>query len=331
MSTPRKRTQDRLRPLTLALIGAGRWGTNIRRTMERLPNCHLKYVETEAWRRLLRVDDIDGTLIATPASTHARIALPFITRGIPTFIEKPMTTSVRDALRLQRAARTSGALVFVGHVHLYNPAYETAKRYAQRAGQIRYIYAEGMNNGPFRDDISCLWDWAPHDLALALDLLRREPKTVQAWGVSLLHPRKRIHDVALLHLLFPDGVEFFGTYSWLAPEKRKRFTVVGTRYTIVLDDVAKHKVTVYQDLGPQIRGRTVRPRKPMIRHQPYRTEPALERELAAFLHMIRVGSPPPSDLAQGIATIRILEAAERSLANGGTAVPYAAVSPGVRA
>lgn len=310
---PRRRSP---RP-TLALIGAGRWGANIRRTLEGLPRCRLKYVETRDWRPLLRAPHLDGVLIATPGSTHAQIALPFLERGIATFIEKPLTTSLSDARALQRAAARSGALVFVGHVHLYNPAYAATKRAARRAGRLRFIFGEGMNNGPYRMDMSCLWDWAPHDLALALDLLRTKPVAVQAQAASLLRPRRTLHDVGSVRVRFANGTEFCGVYSWLAPTKRKRLTIVGKIDTIVFDDTAEQKVAVYRGLGPRVRGRAVTRQEPAVEYPPYGSTPALTAELRAFLTCIRTGRLPRSDLDQGLATVRILDAAERSITSGG--------------
>lgn len=306
--------------VTLALIGAGRWGTNIRRTIERLPAARLVAVRTREWRDLLRRDDLDGVLIATPASTHAHIALPFIERGISTFIEKPLTVNLPDALRLQRVAARRRALVFVGHVHLYNPAYQTLKSLLPHLGRIRWVLGEGMNNGPFRDDISCLWDWAPHDLAMALDLFGETPTAVRASGTTLLRPKTRLHDVATLELRFPQGKRFLGVYSWLAPEKRKKLTVVGARDTIVFDDAAEHKVSLYERMGPTVRRGAVTRQEPRATHPPYADTPSLTAELSAFLAMIRTKRPPPSPLAQGLQTIEILDAAERSMAAGGREV-----------
>ena len=306
--------------VTLALIGAGRWGTNIRRTLEHLPGCQLKYVETRQWKRLLTVRDLDGVLVATPGSTHAEIALPFIRRRIPTFIEKPLTTSLRDALRLQTAAKKFGALVFVGHVHLYSPAYWKAKDLARRAGRIRLITAEGMNNGPYRDDMSALWDWAPHDLAMALDLVGKPPSTVQATGFSMLRPRTKLYDVATLRLEFPGSTQFLGTYNWMAPEKRKRLVIHGTRHTVIYDDVADRKVTLLNDFGPTVRGQTVQRHEPKIEHPSYRLIAPLTEELRAFVRCIRTKKRPLSDLAQGVDVVRILDAAERSIDRGGIAM-----------
>lgn len=315
-------TAARRAPLTLALIGAGRWGSNIRRTLESLPDCRLKTVVTRTWRELLGTPHLDGVLVATPASTHTEIALPFIERGIPTFIEKPLTTTLKDALRLARAAQRGKTPVFVGHIHLYNPAYAAVKKLLPRIGDIRFLVGEGTNNGPFRTDVSALWDWAPHDLALALDLLQKPPISVTASAAAALRPRTKLHDVATLQVRFAGGASLFGMYSWLFPEKRKRLTIVGTKSTAVFDDAAGKKVTFYERLGPVRQREMIMRREPRVTHPPYPATPPLTAELSAFLAMVRTGRQPASPLAQGIAVVRILDAAERSL-RGGAMVKFA--------
>lgn len=296
-----------MKTFTLALIGRGRWGSNIQRTLASIPDVILAASVSHDWRPLLKRRDLDGVLIATPASTHAAIAAHFLRRGIPLFIEKPLTSSLRDARVLQRAAQRHRTPVMVGHVHLYNPAYQAAKRGLRHAGRIRWIFGEGMNQGPIRDDISCLWDWAPHDLSMTLDLLGEEPVAVQATGAALLRSRTRLYDIATLSLRFPSGVRFIGIYSWLAPTKRKRLTIMGDRRSIILDDTAKRKVTV------------ITPERPPVFPR-YAAAPPLTAELQAFVRMLRTHARPVSNLAQGVAVVRILDAAEKSIRADGKSV-----------
>jgi predicted dehydrogenase len=55
-------------------------------------------------------------IVASPAPTHHDIALPFLNRGIPVLIEKPLASNVADARGIVAAAAKSGALVKVGYV-----------------------------------------------------------------------------------------------------------------------------------------------------------------------------------------------------------------------
>ena len=83
-----------MKTVRLAQIGLGAWGKNIEKTLRALSGCELAYTATEDWRELLDKKDIDGAVIATPPATHAEIAIAFLQRGVPVFIEKPDRKSV---------------------------------------------------------------------------------------------------------------------------------------------------------------------------------------------------------------------------------------------
>ena len=57
------------------------------------------------------------------------------------------------------AAQSSaeGAIVFVGHIYLFHPAFLTALDLLPDLGPVRYVLCEGMNSNPRRDS-SVLWD-----------------------------------------------------------------------------------------------------------------------------------------------------------------------------
>lgn len=285
--------------MKLALIGLGRWGTNIKQTLEEM-GVEVVVDKTES---------ASGVLIATPGSTHAEVALPFIKQGLPVFIEKPMTTSLQDAKKLATAAKKSGSLVFVGHLHLYNPAFLKAKALIKKAGKIRYVSFEGMNWGPFREDMSAWWDWAPHDISMALDLFG-QPKSIQAWGE---------YDWAVAKLEFlntpkvarsdSSGVAKRGSFSavmhvtTLSAEKRKRLTVAGTKHSVVFDDTAEKKVSVHE------RGH--------VSYPDYGKTMPLSAELKAFLEMIKTKKSPKTDIQNGLDVVKIIDAGERSMKTGG--------------
>lgn len=318
--------------LRIGLFGLGRWGTNILNTLKGMKGVevvvfdptqnpsHPPLVPTSPKGFAGRGrGEFDGVIVATPGSTHAKVALPFIKAGIPTYIEKPLTISLADARKLERAAKKSGAIVFAGHLHLYNPAYQVAKKAAQKAGKIRYLLFEGMNNGPFRDDMSAMWDWASHDVYLAIDLMNDVlPTQVQAWGIKTLRPQTSLYDWASIKLTFPNHVEAVSTTSWLAPEKRKKVTIVREKDSIVFDDTQpSHKVLVYKGMGPTVRGTAVERREPKISYPHYSSKQALRAELEAFISTIKTGKQPVTGLEQGIGVVRVLAAAEKSIKRDG--------------
>ena len=255
-----------------------------------------------------------------PIVTHATLALPFISKGIPVFIEKCLTDSVADARRLEIAARKSGSLVHVGHVHLHNPAFLKAKELAPSLGPIRYLMFEGMSNGPVRSDASVLWDWLPHPLSMALGLFQRGPKSAQAWGINLLRPRsKTLYDLGVARFDFKDAT-LLCTVNWVAPEKRTKMTIVGRKSTLVHTDTDPRKLALYEGMGPAVDGSKVTPQIPAITHPPYESGWPLEYELRAFVAAIRKESHDRSELEFGRRIVELVEAAHESIKKGGRKV-----------
>src|SRR5258708_8764255 len=97
---------------TLALIGKGRWGTNYLNEVKKIPNSKIKYVKTYNYKDILKYDDIDGIIIATPAETHVEIINAFPNKFL--LVEKPLTTSLSSALAIINKN------IMVGHTYLFN-------------------------------------------------------------------------------------------------------------------------------------------------------------------------------------------------------------------
>jgi len=276
--------------IRVALIGAGRWGGNILNTLKKIPGCEVVAVattgrQTEALQKL----ELDAVVVATPGSTHTKVALPFLRNGLPVFIEKPMALTIRDAERLKQVAEKNNVHIFVGHIHLYNPAYKTLKRELKKIGQINSIVGESMSGGPIRDDMSVLWDWGPHDVSMVLDIVGSLPNKVKAIGDDL-----QTH--AKLTFSGTKKITAYLTTSWLSAEKRKRLTVIGTKGTLVFDDYAAKKVTLLRG------GKATYPR--------YGNQSPLEAELRTFLRSIKEKSAPISDAQNGLDVVRVLAAVE---------------------
>lgn len=289
--------------MRLGLIGVGRWGKNIARTLQEFPEVELVTEDVSA-------AELEGVLIATPGSTHASVAEPYIKKGLAVFVEKPFTTSLAEAERLEQLANESGAVVQVGHIHLFNPAYRVAKSLVPAVGKTRFILCEGMNNGPVRDDLSAMWDWAPHDVAVLLDLMGGRPQQVQAWGFDWLRPGQNLFDAAVIHYRFPAGTEAVSVVSWMMPEKRKRITMVGEQDKIVFDDTAEKKVTYWAGSRPGS----------VVSYPNYLAAAPLKMELTAFMEAVKTRQVPLAGLSHAVDSVRVLAAAEKSIKLDGAAV-----------
>jgi predicted dehydrogenase len=283
--------------LRLGLVGRGRWGRNIERTLASFSDVSVVPIP----RRGCRPGAFDGVLVATPSATHAEVALPYIEAGIATFIEKPMATSVGDADRIRDAAARSGASVFVGHVFLYNPAFLTALRLLPELEPIRYLHCEGANNNP-RADSSVLWDWLPHDLSMARKIFDRDASVVKAW--KLLGQVRA--EVAVSIFQFGD-VSVVSTMSWHSSVRARKATIVCEKATLVFDDRADRRLALYGKNGK-------------VSYPSYSDEPPLTREIEAFLQTVRSKRMDAPHLEIGLGVVRAIAAAERSIEADGQTV-----------
>lgn len=244
----------------LGLIGAGRWGRNYIRTITGLDEVHLTAVasrnpETASliaagcrvlvdWRQLLREKDIDGVVIATPAPQHAEMLGAAIAAGLPALVEKPLTLDPAEAVGLRNAAISKGGFFMVGHTHLFHPAYLELRARAADYGSVRAIRSEAGNYGPYRPDTPVLWDWGPHEVALAMDLMGAMPEEVRARVTERRRVEDGIGEIIEMSLRFPGSVQAEMRFGNLMP-KRRWFAAHLEKAVLVYDDLSPAKLTVH--------------------------------------------------------------------------------------
>ena len=185
-----------------------------------------------------------------------------------------------------------------------------------------------MNLGLHQRDVSVLWDLGPHDFSILRYWLEERPETVAACGRDAVV--EGIADVAFLSLRFGSGTLANIEMSWLAPSKLRRTVLVGSDKMVVYEDGAPEPVRVF-DRGVVYRD----PETFGEYHLSYRTgdivsphldgsEP-LAVEIDDFIDSVRAGSPREEQLELALDVVRMIEAAETSLVDGGE--PVAVESP----
>jgi predicted dehydrogenase len=333
----------------IGVIGAGAWGMNHVRTFAGLAECNLAAVSDnrpkvlEGLQRshpslrvyadgteLVRSEDIDAVVIATPSPAHAPLAKAALEAGKHVLVEKPMALSVADAEACVKLAARNGKVLMVGHLLLYHSAVMYLRQLIDSGelGDPRYVYCERVNLGTIRKDENALWSFAPHDLSVAAFLLGTDVADVSARGAAYLQPG--VHDVVFTNIRYRDGRMANIHVSWLDPHKSRRIVLVGSKKMAVFDDMAAEKIRVYDkgaDKVPAAVGYeehlTVRSGDILIPH--IKLEEPLKVEAKHFLACIRDEKTPRSDGANGLLVVKLLEAAQRSLDQGGLPVQFSSL------
>jgi predicted dehydrogenase len=332
-----------VRRIRVAAVGAGNWGRNHVRNLAALPEAELVAVcDIDESRRALiqrqypavkvtsdsaeALDLAEAAVIATPAASHAPLAIQAIERGVPILVEKPFALSVRDAESVAELAETKGVPVVVGHLLLFHPAVERLKQLVDggELGELYYLYSQRVNLGQVRPDENALWSFGPHDTAVALELLGSMPSHVSAHGKSYIQPG--IEDVVFMTMEFPSGVMAHVQMSWLDPHKERRLTVVGAHKMVVFDDMqSREKLKIYDkgvDRPPDYAsyGESLAVREGDISIPRVPNAEPLTAELRHFLAVASRSESSRACAADGVAVVRVLEAASESLAAGGSTI-----------
>lgn len=268
---------------------------------------------------------IDAVFIVTPASTHYSIVKYALQKKKHVFVEKPMTTSSKQALELIRLAKAQDRVLLVDHTFVYAPAIHTIKEVTERnlLGTLYGIEMTWYNLGIFQPDVDVLWDIGSHCLSILLFFLEKEPASVFCFGDS--HVNSVTLDTAHLFLRFPHGVSAYVHLSWLMPNKRRNVTIVGSKKMLTYDDVSIEKEIALHDKGIRINTTSATSARYEQRHGGVDTQKIVKEEplrvaCLDFLHCIVSGETPKSDGMMGLRVVRLIEYLHKSLT---TSIPVA--------
>jgi len=342
----------------IAVVGTGDWGANLVRNFATLPGAKLvalcdtdpgRLAKTAARypgvRTMARVEEVAAAaevravVVSASAIQHYPIARTLLEAGKDVYVEKPLALQADHAEALVKLARERDRILMVGHLLLYHPAVRYLKEMVTRGelGDLFYLYSQRVNLGKVRRDENALWSFAPHDLSVILHLIDAEPLDVAARGSAFL--QGTVEDVVFLHLRFTGGRMAHVHVSWLDPHKLRKITVVGSRKMVVFDDMeASEKVRIYDKgidrPGTQVGqivsyGDALSVRSGDILIPKISLQEPLQLECQHFVDCVREHRTPLTDGADGLRVVRVLAAAQQSLAAGGTPIPVAAQPAGV--
>lgn len=256
---------DAASKINVAQIGVGYWGPNLLRNLIGSDRCTVKAVVDQAEDRrqyvkgmypsvevvadaaaVIRDPEIDALIIATPVATHYQLAMDALTAGKHVLVEKPLARTVDEIDRIGELAASKGLIAMAGHTFLFNAAVRYLRKLIESGdlGDIRYIYSHRLNLGRIRNDVDALWNLAPHDVSI-LQYLLGDPEPIESTRQGMAYVQEGIDDVVFLNILYPGNVMAHVHVSWLDPSKVRRMTVVGSRKMAVYDDMAEHKIAIY--------------------------------------------------------------------------------------
>lgn len=308
---------------------------------------------TTNYRLLIQSPSIDLVVIATPTRTHFALAKAAIEAGKHVLVTKPICDDVAQAEELVELAQRQGVLLAVDHTFLFTGAVRKMRELVASGsvGEVFYIDSVRINLGLFQSDVNVMWDLAPHDISIIDYLLGGIlPREVSA--IAAAHAGSHVENVAYVTMRYGENLLAHVHVNWLAPAKVRRTIVGGSKRMIIYDDMQPSEKLMVYDKGVTIgqadglfagngqngngRETELDPRA-QVRYEQmvsYRTgdmfaprvddREALALEVDHLIECVRTGVVPISDGRAGLRIVRILAAAQRSVASHSGAVELAA-------
>ncbi len=328
----------------VAVVGLGYWGPNLLRVLfertdvdvrwicdsdpartDRLTRRYPSVMATQSLDDILDDARIDGVVLATPVGTHYELAKRCMEAGKHTFVEKPLAHATPLATELIDFATRQELVLMCGHTFLFSPPVQAVKSLidAGELGDIYFMSSSRVNLGLHQRDVSVIWDLGPHDFSILLYWLEEPPTTIRATGRDSIVPG--IADVAFVTLEFGSGLIANVELSWLAPSKLRRTVIVGSKKMVVYEDGTAEAIKIF-DRGVEYKD----PETFGEWHLSYRSgdilspnlpsQEPLSLQAGAFARAISTGELPEHGLALAREVVRLAEAADLSLDNGGERV-----------
>jgi myo-inositol 2-dehydrogenase/D-chiro-inositol 1-dehydrogenase len=319
--------------MRVALFGAGRIGrlhARLLRDTDGIDGVVLSDLDTERAAEVARAahvqtatstdaafDEADAVVIAAATTAHGELIREAIRRGIPAFCEKPLAGNLDETIALAADIDRSGIAFQLGFQRRFDAGYREAYRriHDGSLGTLYAIRLAGHDPAPPHEAYiaqsgGLFRDFSVHDFDILRFMTGCEVEEVYATGGVRGFPVFAKYDdvdTAVLTLRLVDGPFTAMTVSRHDPLGYDvRAEVFGSEGSIAVG------------LGPQTPIVSVEPgvAPPVGPAWPdflVRFESAYAAELAAFVAVARGDAESPCTARDGVASLRIAEAASRSL------------------
>ncbi len=328
--------------IKIGLIGYGYWGPNLLRNFMNAKDCQVVKVCDSRQDRLdlvrkinatidvtTNINDIyndfniDAIVISTPVSSHFEIAKKALENGKHVLIEKPLTSSVKEAEKLLDIATQNNLTLMVDHTFLYTGAVKKIKEVidSNEIGKLQYFDSTRINLGLFQADVNVLWDLAPHDISILSFLVNEVPFSINATGKS--HTKNGIENIAYMTINYNDNFIAHINCSWTSPVKVRQTLIGGDKKMILYNDLEPtEKIKIYDT--SYVHKSDDEKNKILVDYRigdvylpKFSNEEALLGVANDFISSINENRSPISNATLGLEVVKILEAAEISIKNNG--------------
>lgn len=270
----------------IGIIGCGTRGVGIAKLMKKIPQLQLiafcdnyqPHLQNMAalgtpnakqytdYKKLLENKDIDAVVIATPLFLHYPMAVDALAAGKHVYLEKSMTHTLSQALKLEKAVKESNKVLQVGHQYRYYALYHKAKEIISQGwlGQVMHFECQYHRNSDWRFPVpdpslekAINWrmykqysgglvaELCAHQIDMVNYMLDSHPQQIVGMGgIDYWKDGRDTWDNVRTIFSYPNGVK--ATYSSILTNAFKGYSirVLGTKATL---EIQRDEAFIYME------------------------------------------------------------------------------------
>lgn len=229
------------------------------------------------------LDKVDAVSIVVPTVYHYEVAEDFLIKGVDVLIEKPMTTTLKEADKLLSYAESRGLIIQVGHLERFNPVVTALQGTLEdpmfiETHRLSFYKERGT-------DVSVVLDLMIHDIDLISNFVKSEIKNIYASGAPVISEHV---DIANARLEFENGCIANITASRISIKNERKIRLFQKNAYISVD-FANHNITIIRKNDNKQDG--VIPGME-IKHMGFSQTDALNDELLSFVRAVKSREDP---------------------------------------
>lgn len=302
-----------LKPLRTAVVGLGYYGSFHAEKYATLPGSRLVGLVDHQSERAQKkaaelgtrvfgdhrelIGQVDAVSVVTPADQHFKVTRDLLEAGVHVLVEKPITQNPAEARELNRLAELHNAVLQVGHLERFNPAFSALPAHLRAP---TYMETHRLTRFQQRgDDVSVVLDLMIHDIDLVHALIPGPITHIEARGLSVYSDSL---DLVNAVLYFENGSVANLTASRASTSPQRTLHLFQEQSYTCLD--MQNKWLAIQELDTN--GGLANRRTQLAQQDILRTE------LASFIEAVQQGKNPVVTGADGLralsTAVRITEA-----------------------
>lgn len=184
------------------------------------------------------LDRVDAVSIVVPTPVHFKVSQDFLEHDVDVLIEKPMTTTLKEADKLIQLAEARGLIIQVGHLERFNPAVIALRDYVKKP-----MFIESHRLSTYKEratDVSVVLDLMIHDIDIISNFVRSKIKSIHAAGIPVISGHV---DIANARLEFENGCVANVTASRISTRDERKIRLF-QRDAYISVDFANHEITI---------------------------------------------------------------------------------------